>query len=111
MALHVGLGMEGVLNESGDGLVFLDLGYRIDGPSTMKFNYNPEKSPLGSVMPVIPRRDAFYFRFRMPYFVIPGDLLFAGPVVYLASKASFSKMVASAGQGASSHGNSGSEPW
>ena len=111
MALHVGLGMEGVLNESGDGLVFLDLGYRIDGPSTMKFNYNPEKSPLGSVMPVIPSRDAFYFRFRMPYFVIPGDLLFAGPVVYLASKASFSKMVASAGQGASSHGNSGSEPW
>ena len=99
VAIHIGLGMEGVLNESGDGLVFLDLGYRIDGPSTMKYNYNPEKSPYGSVMPVIPSRDAFYFRFRMPFFVIPGDLLFAGPIVYLASKESFSKMVASAGQG------------
>jgi hypothetical protein len=99
VALHVGLGMEGVLNESGDGLVFLDLGYRLDGPSTMKVNYDPEKSPYGSVIPVLPSRDAFYFRFRMPYFVIPGDLIFAGPIVYLASKGSFNKMVASAGQG------------
>jgi hypothetical protein len=99
IALHVGLGMEGVLNQSGDGLVFLDLGYRIDGPSTMKYNYDPENSPLGSVLPVIPSRDACYFRFRMPYFVIPGDLLFAGPFVYLFSKKGFSKMAAAAGMG------------
>jgi hypothetical protein len=99
VAVHIGLGMEGVLNESGDGLVFLDLGYRIDGPSTVKYNYDPEKSPYGSVMPVLPSRDAFYFRFRMPFFIIPGDLLVAGPVVYLASKESFNKMAASAGQG------------
>jgi len=50
-------------------------------------------------MPVLPSRDAFYFRFRMPFFIIPGDLLVAGPVVYLASKESFNKMAASAGQG------------
>ena len=99
VALHVGLGMEGVLNESGDGLVFLDLGYRLDGPSTVKYNYDPENSPYGSVVSVIPSRDAFYFRFRMPYYVIPGDLLVAGPIVYLASKENFNKMVASAGQG------------
>jgi hypothetical protein len=99
VAIHVGLGMEGVLNESGDGLVFLDLGYRLDGPSTVKYNYDPEKSPYGSVISVLPSRDAFYFRFRMPFYVIPGDLLVAGPIVYLASKESFNKMVASAGQG------------
>jgi hypothetical protein len=99
VAVHLGLGMEGVLNESGDGLVFLDLGYRLDGPSTVKYDYDPEKSPYGSVMPVLPSRDAFYFRFRMPFYVIPGDLLFAGPIVYLASKESFGKMVAAAGMG------------
>ncbi len=99
VAIHIGLGMEGVLNESGDGLVFLDLGYRIDGPSTVKYNYDPKNSPYGSVISVISSRDAFYFRFRMPYFLIPGDLLLAGPIVYLASKESFNKMVASAGQG------------
>jgi hypothetical protein len=99
VAVHVGLGMEGVLNESGDGLVFLDLGYRLDGPSTVKYNYDPEKSPYGSVISVLPSRDAFYFRFRMPFYVIPGDLLFAGPIVYLASKESFNKMVAAAGMG------------
>jgi hypothetical protein len=99
VALHVGLGMEGVLNESGDGLVFLDLGYRLDGPSTMKYNYDPENSPVSSVIPVIPSRDAFYFRFRMPFYIIPGDLLFAGPFVYLASKKTFNKMVAASGMG------------
>jgi hypothetical protein len=35
----------------------------------------------------------------MPYYLIPGDLLFAGPIVYLASRESFNKMVATAGQG------------
>jgi hypothetical protein len=99
VAVHIGLGMEGVLNESGDGLVFLDLGYRIDGPSTVKYNYDPQKSPYGSVISVLPSRDAFYFRFRMPFYVIPGDLLVAGPLVYLASKESFGKMAATAGQG------------
>jgi hypothetical protein len=99
VALHLGLGMEGVLNESGDGLVLLDLGYRLDGPSTVKYNYDPENSPWGSVISVIPSRDAFYFRFRMPYYVIPGDLLVAGPIVYLASRNSFNTMVATAGQG------------
>jgi len=34
-----------------------------------------------------------------PFFVISGDLLLAGPIVCLASKESFSKMAASAGQG------------
>jgi hypothetical protein len=99
VAVHIGLGLEGVLNESSDGLVFIDLGYRIDGASSTKFHYDPENSPIGSVIPVIPSRDAFYFRFRMPYFIIPGDLLVAGPIVYLASKDSFNKMVATAGQG------------
>jgi hypothetical protein len=99
VAVHVGLGMEGVLNQSGDGLVFLDLGYRLDGPSTVKYNYDPENAPVASVIPVIPSRDAFYIRFRMPYYVVPGDLLFAGPIVYLFSKESFTKMVATAGMG------------
>jgi hypothetical protein len=99
VAVHIGLGLEGVLNESSDGLVFIDLGYRLDGASSMKFNYDPENSPVASVIPVIPSRDAFYFRFRMPYFIIPGDMLVAGPIVYLASKDSFNKMVATAGQG------------
>ncbi len=37
VAIRLGVGLEGVLNESGDGLIFLDLGWRQDGASTMKF--------------------------------------------------------------------------
>jgi len=36
VALHVGLGLDGVLNESGDGLVFADLGWRLDGAFSIK---------------------------------------------------------------------------
>ncbi|MEI6435768.1 MAG: hypothetical protein WCP32_13055, partial [Bacteroidota bacterium] len=38
LGLRVGLGMEGVLNESGDGLLFLDLGARIDLSSSQAYD-------------------------------------------------------------------------
>ena len=99
VALHVGLGLDGVLNEAGDGLIFLDLGWRLDGPSTMKIRHDPAYDQFGSILSAIPTRNAFYFRFRMPYYVIPGDLLVAGPIMYLISERNFEKMMATAVQG------------
>lgn len=39
--VRFGLGIEGVLNEAGDGLVFLELGWRLDSPSSMNFGNAP----------------------------------------------------------------------
>jgi hypothetical protein len=99
IALHIGLGMEGVLNESGDGLVFLDLGWRLDGASTIKIKQDPAYQYFGSILSAIPSREAFYFRFRMPFYVVPGDLLIAGPLMLLFSPKSLNKTIATAGQG------------
>ncbi len=99
LGLRVGLGMDGVLNESGDGLVFLDLGWKLDGASSSKFDNEPILKQFGSYASAIPSRDAYYFRFRMPFFLIPGDLLIAGPVLLLASPEKLNKMIVTAGNG------------
>ncbi|MEI7980240.1 MAG: hypothetical protein WCI71_01215 [Bacteroidota bacterium] len=99
LGIRIGLGMEGVLNESGDGLVFLDLGWRQDGASTMKFDDEPETKFFGSILSAIPSRDAFYARLRLPFYLIPGDLIILAPIFLLASPATLNKMIVAAGNG------------
>ncbi len=85
VAIRLGVGLEGVLNESGDGLVFLDLGWRQDGASTMKFGDSPALIEAGQITAAIPGRPAFILRFRMPFWLIPFDLLILGPILGLTS--------------------------
>jgi len=53
-AIRFGVGLEGVLNESGDGLVFLDIGYRQDGNSTMSFGASSLLEQGGAITAAIP---------------------------------------------------------
>jgi hypothetical protein len=99
LAVHLGLGMDGVLNQSGDGLVFLDLGLRLDGASSDKVMPDPSYKEFGSILSAIPSREAFYARLRLPYYVIPGDLLVMGPVLALFSPKTLSKVLTTASQG------------
>jgi hypothetical protein len=98
-AVHIGLGMDGVLNASGDGLVFLDLGMRLDGSSTSKIDHDPDLKSYGSILSAIPSRQAFYTRIRMPFYVIPGDLVILAPVLLLFSPQGLNTVVSTAGQG------------
>ena len=91
--------MDGVLNESGDGLVFLDLGWRLDGASNIKIHHDPAYNQFGSILSAIPSREGFYFRLRLPFFLIPGDILIAGPVLLLAAPKKMNTMIATAGNG------------
>ena len=99
IALHMGLGLDGVLNQSGDGLVFMDLGWRLDGASSAKLRSDAEYKEFGSILSAIPSREAFYARLRLPYYVIPGDLLVLGPVLMALFPKSLNKVVTTAGQG------------
>jgi hypothetical protein len=101
LGLRIGLGMEGVLNESGDGLVFLDMGARIDLGSTMRVdeNDNKELHKFGDFVAAIPTRDAYYVRLRLPFFLIPGDLILLAPILALTSPNAMQKVVAAAGNG------------
>ena len=85
VAARFGLGLEGVLNESSDGLFFAELGLRQDAHSS------------GSAS--VPGRGGITARFRAPFWLIPGDLLVAAPILAFTSKRSFQTMAVQAANG------------
>lgn len=68
--LRVGIGLEGVLNELSDGLVFAEFGIRQQTSSVA----------------TAPGGGAINIRFRAPFWLIPGDLIVLAPVLGLTSK-------------------------
>ena len=99
ISVRVGLGIEGVLNEAGDGLVFLEAGWRQDGPSTQKFGDSPKLIEAGQIASAIPGRDALNLRLRMPFYLLPFDLLLTTPILLWASPETFANMAVTAGNG------------
>jgi hypothetical protein len=97
--IRLGLGIEGVMHGGGDGLVFLDIGWRQDGSSTMKFGDSPALIEGGQITAAIPGRAGFNFRFRMPFWLLPLDLLITAPVLLIASPETFGNMAVTAGLG------------
>jgi hypothetical protein len=97
--VRVGLGLEGVMNESGDGLVFLDAGLRLDAPSSNQIGDRPSIIDAGAITSAIPGRTAINLRFRMPFWLIPFDLLVAGPILLIASPTTLTNMAVVAGNG------------
>jgi hypothetical protein len=98
LSLRAGLGLDGVIGEAGDGLIFGSLGLHGD---TRSSNHRPYSSPaldaLGGV-PAIASRFAISSRVRMPFYVVPGDLLFMAPL-YLFAPDTYTNMAVSAANG------------
>jgi len=84
-AVRLGIGLEGVLNESSDGLTFAEFGIRDDAHATG--------------VSTVPGRGAITARLRLPFWLIPGDLVLAAPVLAFTSKTSLQKMAVQAANG------------
>jgi len=98
LSLRAGLGLDGVIGEAGDGLVFASLGVRGDTASSNKL---PVSSPgLEAAGGAAATRSRFGIssRLRMPFYLIPGDLLLASPL-YLLSPATYTGMAVTAANG------------
>jgi len=80
LGVRVGLGLEGALGDASDGLVFLQAGFHGDGPSSNKSSETALETLSGSSSAAIPARAGVSTRFRMPYYLIPGDLLLLSPL-------------------------------
>ena len=85
LAARVGLGMDGVVDESSDGLVFVEGGFREDSGVSSAYT--------------VPGRGAITARLRMPFWLIPGDVLVAAPVLALLSPVRLQKMAVKAVNG------------
>jgi hypothetical protein len=99
LGLRLGYGLEGVMNEAGDGLLFLDLGIRMDSASSNKFGDGDAIREAGAITAAVPSRSGFVARLRVPFWLLPMDLLIAGPVLLLASPSTLTQMAVAAGNG------------
>jgi hypothetical protein len=75
----VGFGMDGVMDEAGDGLVYAAIGYRSDSAANSNFGT------------AIPARSAISTRIRLPYYLLPADLIWLSPL-YLFNPEAYTKM-------------------
>lgn len=85
LAVRAGLGLDGILNDSSDGLVFAEFGVREDTHA--------------SGAATIPGRGAMSARLRMPFWLIPGDVALVAPVLAFTSPAKLQKMLVGAANG------------
>ena len=97
--LVFGLGLDGVMNKAGDGLAFLQLGWRQDSPTTSQFTDPNTRNQGSSITSTIPGRSAYNLRLRMPFWLIPGDLILAAPILAWASPITLQRMAVTAGNG------------
>ncbi len=95
----IGYGLEGVLNQTGDGLVFFQAGWRQDSPSSTQFSSNDPNYQANSITSIIPGRSAYNVRLRLPFWLVPGDLLIAGPLLGFTHPKAFQKIAVEAVNG------------
>jgi len=92
VAFRFGVGLDGVLNESGDGLIFFAAGWRQDGSSSTGVVGGTELQNYGNLLAAIPGRSAFNGRLRLPFYVLPLDLLILAPVLYFIDQEALTKV-------------------
>jgi hypothetical protein len=85
---RVGVGLEALTGSTGAGQAFLGLGYSYDtaqsGPSGSAF--------AAAGVPIVPARQGFTVRLRVPFYVITFDLLIVAPVLAWASPSTLTDM-------------------
>ncbi len=97
LGFRIGVGLDGALGTSSDGLVFAQLGFRADSPSTNGIS-TFDRVASGALTAAIPARSALSTRIRMPYYLVPGDLLLLAPM-YLINPDAYSSMALTAVDG------------
>jgi hypothetical protein len=81
LEFRIGVGLEALTGSTGAGQAFLGIGYSYlsaqDGPSGSNF--------AAAGVPVVPARHGTTFRLRVPFYIIPFDLLLVAPILAWAS--------------------------
>lgn len=86
------------MGDAGDGLVFASLGLRTDSPSSNRFNDLSRGATGGNLSAAIPARGGIALRFRMPFYLVPGDLLLMSPL-YLFNEKAYTNLAVTAANG------------
>jgi hypothetical protein len=99
LGFRAGVGLEGVIGDAGDGLVFGQIGVHADGSSTNSIRDGSGSGGIGgSLTAAIPSRTGFSLRARVPFYLVPGDLLLMSPLYFFDPEA-YSRMAVTASNG------------
>jgi hypothetical protein len=84
LSARVGVGLNGVMRDSGDGAAFISLGIRGDTTSSNSVSNAARAEAGGNLTAAIASRTAVSSRVRMPFYLVPGDLLLLAPLYFFA---------------------------
>ncbi|HQR46754.1 MAG TPA: hypothetical protein PK598_12170, partial [Thermoanaerobaculia bacterium] len=79
---RVGIGLDSLLADAADGLIFLEGGIRMESKQKAVCTPGstcPPTIEVSNLVPQVPARTGLYGRLRMPFWLIPGDLVLATP--------------------------------
>ena len=94
-----GIGLDGVLNKSGDALAFVQFGWRQDSPTSSQFVPTTTTYTGSTATATISGRSAYNIRVRLPFWLFPGDLLVGAPILSWAAPKTFQRMAVGAANG------------
>ena len=92
IGVRLGVGLDAVTGSSGAGLAFLQVGvvYQSDQGEVCSGGCDPTLSEHR--IPRVAARNGLGLKIHLPFWLIPGDLLIAGPIVYLVDKQALKQM-------------------
>ena len=96
---RIGVGLESLIGDSADGLVFLEGGIQMQSKQNITCTSCSSPSELAGYLPGIPGRTGLSFRYRMPFWLIPGDLLVATPILAFTAPDLLKRMAIRAANG------------
>ena len=98
LSLRAGFGLDGVTGPAGDGLVYAGLGLHADSPSTSHYSETTTLPFSSNLNAAFPARLSLSARVRMPFYVVPFDLLLLSPL-YLTAPDTYKNICVAAGNG------------
>jgi hypothetical protein len=96
--VRLGFGAESLTGSAGTGLAWLEFGLAMQTAQNMPCDAGPECAFVG-FFPIVPARTGFRLGMRLPFYVIPGDMLILGPVLAIASPSALSAVGVAAASG------------
>ena len=99
--IRLGFGAESLTGSVGTGLAFLDAGITMQSAQTDSCDSGPVCSVLGTsaFFPRVPARTGLRLGLRLPFWLIPGDMLLLGPILALTSPSALSSVGVAAASG------------
>ncbi len=99
--VRLGYGADSVTGSVGTGILFLEVGFVAETAQKAQCGTGPGCDALGpaAYMPRVAARTGLDLGIRLPFWVVPGDMLILGPVLALTSPRLLSKIGVEAGSG------------